>query len=102
MLRYNYPLQDGLENFIVFRTRPRKKRDGENGRNLLSDESVEIALYVPDALISTANVGYKAEGVGTFTRGALAVFDRGMSVEALKTGRRRNCKCCWYSNKQND
>jgi len=79
-----YPLQDGLENFIVFRTRPRKKRDGENGRNLLSDESVEIALYVPDALISTANVGYKAEGVGTFTRGALAVFDRGMSVEALK------------------
>lgn len=79
-----YPLSDGLENFIVFRTRPRKKRDGENGKNLLSDESVEIALYVPDGLTSTTDVGYKAEGVGSFSRGILSVMDRGMSVEALK------------------
>lgn len=74
-----YPLNDDYENFIVFRTRPRKNRatnEGSgNGRNLLSNESVEIALYVPDTLTSTAAVGYKAEGVGAFVRGAVATAD---------------------------
>lgn len=70
-----YPLNDDLENFIVFRTRPRKVRNSGNGQNLLSNESVEIALYVPDGLQSTANVAYKAEGVGSFKRGVLATAD---------------------------
>lgn len=78
-IELQYPLQDGLENFLVFRTRPRKNRNsGEganNGANLLSTESVEIALYVPDQLTSTANVGYKAEGVGSGARGILSVMN---------------------------
>lgn len=79
-IELQYPLQDGLENFLVFRTRPRKNRNSgegaDNGSNLLSNESVEIALYVPDALSSTANVSYKAEGVGSGARGILSVMNK--------------------------
>lgn len=62
-----YPLEDELDNFIIFSIRPRKVRGG-NGANLLSKEKVEIALYVPDGIVSTASVGYKAQGVGTLAR----------------------------------
>lgn len=81
-----YPLLEGLDNYIVFRTRPRKSRNGPGGRNLLSNESVEIALYVPDGLTSTANVSYKAEGFGGASRGAIATMNADGFMETLSTG----------------
>ena len=80
-----YPLNDPLENHIVFTTRPRIVRASEPktvggvtfnsaedqaaNQNLLSKDNVEIRLYVPDELNSTASVQYATEAVGSVYRG---------------------------------
>lgn len=69
-----YPIGEELQNFLVFTTLPRTARnaEGANNKNLLSSESVEIALYVPDE-ISEGDVKatYSAQSVGAgFRRGA--------------------------------
>ena len=104
-----YPIGDPLENYVVFRTRPRKvraktregidvnlspkpgttklfKKDDANRQNLLSKESVEIALYVPDALSSTADVKYKTGEVGQVVRGMSSGEGIGGFVEGLIGG----------------
>ena len=45
-------MHEDLDSFIIFETRPRKKRSGANAKNLFSsEESATIALYVPDRII---------------------------------------------------
>jgi hypothetical protein len=104
-----YPIGDPLENYILFTTRPRRaraktragvnvnlsplpgtttlfKKDDANRQNLLSKESVEIALYVPDELTSTADVKYKTGEVGSFMRGMQSGEGVGGFVEGLISG----------------
>lgn len=72
-----YPIGEELQNFLVFTTLPRTARnaDGANNKNLLSSESVEIALYVPDE-ISEGDVKatYNNQSVGAGIRRGAAVF----------------------------
>jgi len=63
-----YPIHDEVENVIVFSIRPRKSQNSNNGRNLMSQETTEIQLYVPDGIVTSASVSYKAEGVGQAIR----------------------------------
>jgi len=65
-----YPYHDKLSNYIVFNIRPRVKRaSAPQNLNVFKDQSV--ALYIPDSLISQANVQYRAEGIGLFNRSVL-------------------------------
>lgn len=71
-----FPINDELENSIIFTTRPRKNRASSSNdvsrKSLLSsDEQVEIQLYVPDELNSSSNVQYEAQGVGSGARSAI-------------------------------
>jgi len=61
-----YPYHDKLENYIVFDIRPRRPRGEFVAHAVHSSRS--IALYIPDALISQASVGYRNEGINTFQR----------------------------------
>ena len=61
-----YPYHDQLENYIVFDIRPRRPRGEFVAHPVHSSRS--IALYIPDALISQASVGYRNEGINTFQR----------------------------------
>jgi len=54
-----------IENCITFATRPRTSHDHKSRSGMGMDDGVcEIHLYVPDTLLSQANVQYKNEGVG--------------------------------------
>lgn len=70
-----YPQHDLLENYIIFSTRPRRPREG----NFLSTNSeydgVAIRLYIPDALISQANVTYAAKDMGVGKQGLAKIID---------------------------
>ena len=78
-----YPLYDQLDNYIVFQTRAREARDGKNGKNLLSKDNVEIALYVrPEHLASNFVVNYKTQGFGAGIRG---IMDMHLTVEKQVT-----------------
>lgn len=104
-----YPIGDPLENYVIFKTRPRRqraktregvnvnlspaegtttlfKKDDANRQNLLSKESVEIALYIPDALTSDAKVKYKTGEVGQVVRGMSSGQGIGGFVEGLIGG----------------
>ena len=70
-----YPIGDGVENFIIFETLPRVAREGENNKNLLSSETIEIALYVPSEVGDDVKAEYSATGVGKGIRSALEIKD---------------------------
>ena len=75
-----YPIGDGLENFLIFRTLPRQQREGENNKNLLAKKDLEIALYVPNEMDEgDISASYKAEGVGMGMRSVLEMKDAGFS-----------------------
>lgn len=75
-----YPIGDGLENFLIFRTLPRQQREGENNKNLLAKTNLEIALYVPNEMDEgDITASYKAEGVGMGMRSVLEMKDAGFS-----------------------
>jgi len=57
-----YPINDLLENYIVFTCLARRKRSGTNGVNLLSENSIDIMLYVPDGIASSLEVSYETKG----------------------------------------
>ena len=63
-----YPLKDDLDNYIVFSTRLRAKREGTNAQNIYGDTGVEIALYVPDGLSSTSQVSFSGQDFGFGSR----------------------------------
>jgi len=61
-----YPYHDKLENYILFDIRQRRPRGEFIAHPVHTERS--IALYIPDALISQASVGYRNEGINTFQR----------------------------------
>jgi len=83
-----YPVNDALENYIVFTTRPRKTRstqrttdnsgkaiaEGKRGEpvkdtNLFGPSQViEIQLYIPDGITSDTTVGYSSQNIGPSAR----------------------------------
>ena len=70
-----YPLDGDMDNWMIFKTRLRKPREGGN---LLSDTPVEIALYLPeDGWSQTSAVSYKDEGIGAFARGVVSSLEGG-------------------------
>jgi len=87
---YQYPMGDGVENFLVFETIPRVARDGENNKNLLSGQSsISVALYVPSTVDTSNTAEYEAAGIGKGTRSMLAIKDAfkggedGSTMEAM-------------------
>ena len=78
-IEYIYPIHDKLDNYLVFTTRQRQQREGENARSIFADKNVEIMLYVPDGHTSSNTVSYKNEGVGVAARGVMQTLnaDRG-------------------------
>jgi len=70
-----YPIGDGVENFIVFTTRPRTAREGANNKNLLSTEKAVIALYVPEEMDDKVDASYAKTGIGAGIRGVLEIKD---------------------------
>jgi hypothetical protein len=81
-----YPIES-LDSYIVFTTRPRKRREGkgvgffgggggsDNGKNLLSNESVAVALYVPAELDFSQDVKWSTIAVGANIRNAAGIAD---------------------------
>ena len=82
-----YPYHDKLANYIVFDVR---KRANEGTMSKNTDHPVfkerSIALYVPDTLISQANVRYKEESVGDFPRAMLDVLQQNNLTDGFKAG----------------
>jgi len=88
-----YPYHDALANYIVFNIRPRNNKgigggaDGEarGGENSIGGgnenhpvfKERSIALYVPDTLISQANVQYRQEGMKSMAKAIADVFENG-------------------------
>ena len=79
-----YPLDEELQNSIVFSIRPRRKRSGKSTANLLSDKTTEIHLYVPDGLGSDAQVSYAKKEVGATARAAQNVADAEGFMETIE------------------
>jgi len=75
-----YPLAGDFDNFIVFTTRPRKKRAGGN---YLTDNAFSIALYLPEDIPHTTAVGYKEDGVGGAARSGLEVVNQGFTMDGM-------------------
>tara|TARA_Y100001938_G_C8059604_1_gene416410 strand:+ start:65 stop:1405 length:1341 start_codon:yes stop_codon:yes gene_type:complete len=87
-----YPVHDPLKNYIVFNIRPRNNKGiSKTGKAMRGKNSVggdnqdhpvfkdrSIALYIPDTLISQANVQYRQEGMKSFTKAITDVFENGM------------------------
>ena len=72
-----YPMNEDLDSFIIFETRPRKKRKGANTKNLFSSESTAVALYVPDELSFDTKVTYEQEGISANKRNLVGGNDQG-------------------------
>ena len=75
-----YPYHETLDNYLLFKIRPRRTRGGFTGHPVHAWRSV--ALYVPDAVISQAAVQYRNEGSSTFTRGAMNLMDNLVSAKS--------------------
>ena len=61
----NYPTYDELDNYIVFVSRARRQR-GSTSHDVHTTR--QVALYVPDALISQSAVTYNADTVNPMAR----------------------------------
>jgi len=72
-----YPTYDKLANYLVFKSRARRQR-GATKHPVHTNR--QVALYVPDALISQASVTYQADGVNQIARALNEV------VEGFKRG----------------
>ncbi len=85
-----YPYHDALANYILFNIRPRNNQgiggekmdgsntvrpDGSSNHPVFKERS--IALYVPDTLISQANVQYRQEGMKSMAKAIADVFESG-------------------------
>jgi len=68
-----YPTYDQLTNYIVFVSRPRRAR--EAGASLPVHTRRQVALYVPDALISQSSVTYQADSPNPVARALSAAVD---------------------------
>lgn len=71
-----YPVDGDFDNFIVFETRPRKKRAGGN---YLTENTFSIALYMPEDISQLSSVAWAGQEVGTTAREANKLIDDGVS-----------------------
>ena len=80
-----YPVHDELSNYIVFVSRPRRNRGAE--KSVVHTER-QVALYVPDTLISQAAVTYQADQAGGKVARALnevvESFQKGGAMDGFK------------------
>ena len=79
-----YPTDEELDNYIVFSIRPRRQRKGKSAKNLLSDSTTEISLYVPDGLGADASVTYSKTEVGANARAMTNIQDAEGGMEILE------------------
>ena len=68
-----YPINDELDNYLVFTVRPRKNKKEQdatntNADNVFSDTEREIALYIPSDLSSNAAATYGKADFGLSAR----------------------------------
>ena len=80
-----YPVHDELSNYIVFNSRPRRNRGAE--KSVVHTER-QVALYVPDTLISQSVVNYTADGVSPMARALNEVvesFQKGGMGDGFKS-----------------
>ena len=107
-----YPKHDPLKNYITFDIMPRRQRKDGNFYQHFGQQKVikvqdeeyteyetqthsvykrnQISLYIPDTLISQANVAYRNEGINQFNRSVaniLSAFAEGGFGEAYQTGK---------------
>lgn len=79
-----YPLDEELQNYIVFSIRPRRKRNAKSAANLMSDGVTEIMLYVPDGLGSEATVTYAKQEIGAGARAMTNIQDAEGFMDTLE------------------
>lgn len=60
-----YPLHDDLANYMVFDIRGRRNQADKEGDTVGANS---VALYVPDAVVSSANVEYQTKGISPMNR----------------------------------
>ena len=88
-----YPIYDQLANYIVFVSRPRRQRGG--GAPHAVHTRRQVALYVPDALISQSSVTYQADSVNPMARAlneAIEAFKKGGAGDGFKTAKQEGNK----------
>ena len=69
-----YPEYDELHNWIVFTSLPRRDRIGERDHPVFKER--EVALYIPDTLISQAQTTYTADTIGAVQRALANLAER--------------------------
>lgn len=77
---YIYPKHDPLSNYITFDIMPRRAQDcsvvlNEDGDMHDVYKRRAVSLYIPDTLISQANVTYRNEGVNQFNRSVANILE---------------------------
>ena len=80
-----YPTYDQLANYLVFVSRPRRQRGAATHA---VHTRRQVALYVPDALISQSSVTYQADSVNPMARAlneAVEAFKKGGAGDGFKT-----------------
>ena len=88
-----YPTYDRLTNYIVFVSRPRRKREAANKHDVHNRR--QVALYVPDAIISQATVSYQADGVNPVARAlneVVEAWDAGGKEDAWNVAKEQSNK----------
>lgn len=73
-----FPIYDVLDNYIVFTSKKRLRQGSNIEHPVYRDRS--CALYIPDALISQANVTYQADGISGVARAFDTMIDAGKDL----------------------
>ena len=85
-----YPEYDALSNWIVFTSMPRRDRldarETSTGKKHPVFTEREVALYVPDTLISQAGVTYTADGISATQRALASIGEAAMQGDLLGKG----------------
>jgi len=85
-----YPEYDALSNWIVFTSMPRRDRldarETSTGKKHPVFTEREVALYVPDTLISQAGVTYTADGISAIQRALASIGEAAVSGDLAEKG----------------
>lgn len=85
-----YPEYDALSNWIVFTSMPRRDRldarETSTGKKHPVFTEREVALYVPDTLISQAGVTYTADGISAMQRALANIGEAARQGDLLGKG----------------
>jgi hypothetical protein len=87
-----YPINDLLENYIVFSCLKREDKTeiGGTDDNFFQESSIDIMLYVPDGISSAMSVDYESKGksaLGITANAAIeSLLSGGSAMDALNAG----------------